>query len=51
MECPPYALRWIDEHCFWVLLSSDGKACLCQSQVGYPTSAEAEANFRWWYAT
>lgn len=50
MYCPPHVLRWIEGLCFWVLLSSDGNACLCQSQVGFSTESEAEENFRWWYA-
>ncbi len=51
MDCPPHVLRWIEDLCYWVLLSTDGKSCLCQSQVGFSTEDEAEANFRWWYAT
>ncbi|QZD96018.1 hypothetical protein [Qipengyuania gelatinilytica] len=51
MACPPHVLRWINELCYWVLLSSDGERCLCQSQVGFLTEADAEANFRWWYAS
>ena len=47
MFCPPYVLRWIDGLCYWVLLSCDGMNCLRQSPVGYPTEAEAEADFKW----
>lgn len=51
MTCPPHVLRWIDDLCYWVLLSPDCESCLCQSKVGFPTEADAEANFRWWYAS
>ena len=51
MASRPHVLRWIDGLCFWVLLSSDGKLCLLQSSVGFPTSEEAEAHFKWWFAT
>ena len=50
MFCPPFVLRWIHGLCYWVLLSNDGKACLRQSDVGFPTEAEAKTDFVWRYA-
>ena len=51
MHCPPFVLRWIDGLCFWVLLSTNGQSCIRQSNVGFPTEEQAEADFRWWFAT
>ncbi len=51
MRCPPFVLRWIDDLCFWVLLSSDGTTCVRQSDFGFPTEDEAMANFKGWFAT
>lgn len=48
MECPPYVLRWINGLCYWVLLSRNGKQCVRQSSVGFPTKEIAEADFKWW---
>ncbi len=51
MYCPPHVLRWIDGHCYWVLLSRDGKSCVNQSPEGFTSEEAAEANFKWWYST
>jgi hypothetical protein len=51
MHCPPHVLRWIDDLCYWVLLSKDGNECVSQSLVGFANEQEAEADFRWHHAT
>ncbi len=43
----PYVLRWIDGLCFWVVLSRDGKTCVAQSDVGFPTEEQAKADIIW----
>lgn len=51
MFCPPYVLRWVDGLCYWVLLSRDGSVCMRQSNQGFISEQDAEANFIWWHAT
>lgn len=51
MFCPPHVLRWINDLCYWVLLSKNGMTCLRQSSVGFESEDEAEADFRWWFTS
>ena len=47
MAKPSFVLRWIQGLCYWVRLSRDGAVCVSQSPVGFPTAAEAKADFNW----
>ncbi len=48
---PPFVLRNLDGLVHWVLISADGKEFMAQSVVGFPTPADAKADFDWWYST
>ncbi|KPP88790.1 hypothetical protein SAMN04515621_0054 [Erythrobacter sp. HL-111] len=50
MILPPHVLRWLNGLCYWVLLSSDGSNCVCQSEFGFETEAQAKADFVWRFA-
>jgi len=42
---PPYTLQWVDAACFWHRLSSNGRAFLYSSVVGFDSEAEAVEDF------
>lgn len=50
MYLPPYVVRPDFGLWYWVLLSSDGKACVQQSSCGFQTEEEAKADFAWHYS-
>jgi hypothetical protein len=50
MVVPPHVTRWLDGLWYWVLLSLDGKQCVCQSEFGFETEEQAKADFIWRFA-